>query len=391
MSVIGVTGTDGKTTTAMLIHDMLQAAGYKVAILTTVSAQIAGKSYDTGFHVTTPSSFMLQKYFLMAKKAGVEYFILETTSHGLDQNRVFGIHYIVSAITNISSEHLDYHKTYEKYVEAKTKIIAMSDTVVLNNDDTSYKYILELKEKNTALHNKKYVTYGLGNNSEVNPEKYPLNPSMSGEFNLYNSLAALGVCLQLGIEYDVVKDVVEEYKTPKGRQDIIIDSPFTVMVDFAHTPNSFQAILSSLRQNYSGSIIHVFGSAGERDYKKRPEMGKISSQFADRIILTAEDPRSEKVGDINDDIKKGISHSQFVTFNEKESQNKVQIEKNKKYVFEISDRKKAIEFALSIADKGDIVVITGKGHEQSMNLGNGEISWSDHDVVQKAVEKYEKK
>ena len=373
MKVIGVTGTDGKTTTATLLYEILTAYGYKVGMLTTVSAIINGKSYDTGFHVTTPNPFALQKCLALAKKAGVEYFILETTSHALDQNRVFGIHYAVSAITNISSEHLDYHKTYEAYVKAKAKIIAMSTTVVLNKDDKSYSYILELKAKSTKLKNKKCITFGLNTDADINPEKYPIKPSMPGEFNLYNSLAAIAVCLQLGIEYKTVKGTIETYKAPIGRQDIVTHSPFTVMIDFAHTPHAFHALLSSLRSEYLGNIIHVFGSAGQRDHEKRPEMGKISSQFADRIILTAEDPRNEKVKEIIEQIAEGISKKFTV--------------EDTTFLYKIPDRREAIEFALSIATKGDIVVITGKGHEQSMNFGNGEVQWSDHAAVKEAFKK----
>lgn len=404
MKVIGVTGTDGKTTTASLIYDILRASGKKTALLTTVSAIIDGESYDTGFHVTTPNSFALQKYITLAKKKRVEYFVLETTSHGLDQNRVYGIHFAVSVITNISREHLDYHHTYEKYVKSKAKIIGMSEIVILNKDDKSYDYISNLKIQNSKssfqqvqdpeftegqLKNQKYITFGLKEDSDINPEKYPLKPSMAGEFNLYNSMAALGVCLQLGIEYDEAKNIIEKYIAPKGRQDILQKVPFTVMVDFAHTPNSFKALLSLLRVEHSGKIIHVFGSAGERDHGKRPEMGKISSQFADVIVLTAEDPRGEKVEEIITDIKKGIQNPNIEYRNskqiEKTQASDVKIEKDKKYLFEIPDRKDAIEYALSIAQKGDIVVITGKGHEESMNFGEGEFEWSDHEVVKKAL------
>lgn len=380
MKVIGITGTDGKTTTATLVYDILIANGYSAALLTTVSAVINGKTYDTGFHVTTPNAFALQKYFALAKKAGVEYFILETTSHGLDQNRVFGTRFAVSAITNIASEHLDYHKTYEQYVQAKSKIIAMSDCVVLNKDDKSYKYLV----KNSQFTDRgvKKVTYGLGDDSDITPKKYPVSPTMPGEFNRYNALAALGVCMEIGIEYDMAKDVIEAYEAPIGRQEILTNTPFTVMVDFAHTPHSFQALLSALKSEYTGSIIHVFGSAGDRDQDKRPEMGRISSQFADQIIVTAEDPRNESVEKITAEILAGIS-KEFTVLGTEDSDT---AKKNAKQVFTISDRKKAIEFALSLAKKDDIVVITGKGHEQSMNFGNGEQPWSDHAAVKEALQ-----
>ncbi|HRN96518.1 MAG TPA: UDP-N-acetylmuramoyl-L-alanyl-D-glutamate--2,6-diaminopimelate ligase [Candidatus Levybacteria bacterium] len=371
MKMVGVTGTDGKTTTASLIYDILQKSGKKVALLTTVSATIDGKSYDTGFHVTTPNSFALQKYIALAKKASVHYFILETTSHGLDQNRVFGVHYAVSVVTNIAHEHLDYHKTYEKYVAAKAKIIGVSDICIVNHDDISYPFLSQ---------NSKLATYGLHKDAGVTLEKYPLKISMPGLFNTYNALAALAVTMQLGVSYDIAKKTIETYQTPKGRQDIVQKNPYTVMIDFAHTPNSFQALLSSLRVEYSGRIIHVFGSAGQRDHSKRASMGEISSQYSDIIVLTAEDPRNEKVEEINKEIRKGISDEFEVRSLESKGT-------QSKSLYQISDRKVAIEFALSLAQKGDVVVITGKGHEQTMNLGEGEFEWSDHEVVKKALEK----
>lgn len=369
MKVIGVTGTDGKTTTATLIYEILKHSGKKVGILTTISAEINNKSFDTGFHVTTPSPFLLQSILSKAKKEGVEYFILETTSHGLDQNRVWGVNYEVSVITNISEEHLDYHKTYKKYVEAKAKIINKSKKVLVNRDDKSHKHILDIisLEQRSEANNQKLITFGFGKDADINPKKYPLKPSIPGDFNLYNSLAALGVALQIGISFDNAKQVIEKYKTPLGRQDIVFKVPFTVMIDFAHTPNSFESLLKTLRSEYKGRIIHVFGSAGERDKAKRPEMGKVSSTYSDIIILTAEDPRNEDAEEIANQISKGIS-------------SKFKLDDN---LYIIADRGEAISFALKTAKKGDIVVITGKGHEPTMNFGNGEVPWSDYNEVKK--------
>jgi UDP-N-acetylmuramoyl-L-alanyl-D-glutamate--2,6-diaminopimelate ligase len=324
----------------------------------------------------------------LAKRSGITHFVLETTSHGLDQNRVFGIHYAISVITNISREHLDYHKSYEKYVEAKSKLLRMSKVAVLNKDDISYPYLLnKWKTENGKW---RILTYGLHGDADVTVDKFSIKTSMPGLFNTYNALAALAVCTELGITHEQAAKVISVYETPPGRQDIIQKNPFTVMIDFAHTPNSFSALLSSLRTEYTGKIIHVFGCAGERDQGKRPEMGKISSEYSDVIVLTAEDSRNEKTEEIIADIKSGISNFQFPISNQLSTSN-FQIEKNKKYAFEIPDRGEAIEFALSIAEKGDIVVITGKGHEQTMNLGEGEFAWSDHSVTEEALKKYHDK
>jgi UDP-N-acetylmuramoyl-L-alanyl-D-glutamate--2,6-diaminopimelate ligase len=378
-----VTGTDGKTTTASLIYDILQSAGKKTALLTTVSATINGKSYDTGFHVTTPNAWAVQRYLSLAKKSGVSHFVLETTSHALDQNRVFGINYAVSVITNISEEHLDYHKTYEKYVVAKSKLIARSNITILNKDDISFPFLTQQIDFHAIQ--TKLVTYGLHDGSDVTLEKYPLSPSMPGLFNTYNALAALAVCLELDVLYPDAKEVINRYKTPIGRQDIIQENPFTVMIDFAHTPNSFSALLASLKVTYAGKIIHVFGSAGNRDQMKRPEMGKISSEYSDIIILTAEDPRHEKVESINHDIIQGMKKSVILIDEQMRKEGTYTLENTKQYCFVIPDRKKAIQFALSLAQNKDIVVITGKGHEKTMNLGDGEFEWSDHTVVQEIL------
>jgi UDP-N-acetylmuramoyl-L-alanyl-D-glutamate--2,6-diaminopimelate ligase len=379
MTIIGVTGTDGKTTTASLIYDILQASGKKTALLTTVSATIDGKSYDTGFHVTTPNAWAIQKYLSLARKSGITHFVLETTSHALDQNRVFGITYSVSVVTNISQEHLDYHKTYENYVIAKAKLMTHSKVVILNKDDVSFPFLTQ----QISFHkiNSKLVTYGLHEGSDITLEKYPLSPSMPGLFNTYNALAALAVCLQIGISYEQAKKVIDVYKTPVGRQDIVQKDPFTIMIDFAHTPNSFAALLASLKLSYSGRIIHVFGSAGSRDQQKRPEMGKISAEYSDIIVLTAEDPRKEDVLNIMEEISSEIPNSLF-KFQEYNSKSILETDKA---VYKISDRKEAIEFAISLARDGDIVIVTGKGHEKTMNMGEGEFEWSDHEAVKLAI------
>lgn len=254
--------------------------------------------------------------------------------------------------------------------------MSLSDTVMLNLDDKSYKYLTDSSQ--STVHSSKVTTFGLGNDADINPKKYQLSPSIPGDFNMYNSLAALAVSLELGISYEDAKKAIHTYQTPVGRQEIIVKNPFTVMIDFAHTPHAFQALLSSLRKEYSGRIFHVFGSAGQRDKEKRPVMGKISSQYTDIIILTAEDPRDENVETISNDIAKGIPEK-FPPRGLASSKRRTGNKSNGLY--KIPDRREAIETALSLAEKGDLVIITGKGHEQSMNFGKGEEPWSDHKVV----------
>lgn len=362
MTIIGVTGTDGKTTTSSMIYHILHTAGLPTALISTVSAIINGKSYDTGFHVTTPNSFAIQSYISKAKKAGVKFLIIETTSHGLHQNRLFGVPFKIAVLTNISNEHLDYHKTYEKYVAAKAKLFQMAKTAILNKDDKSLSFIFPY------LKNKKIITYGLRKNANINPKNFTSQTKLIGEFNLYNTLAAVAVARELDIKEEIIAKACASFTPPIGRTEIVYNKKFIVMIDFAHTPGSFQQLLPEINKLKKGRLIHIFGAAGNRDKYKRPEMGKISSQFSDIIILTAEDSRNENVEKIILEIEKGFDRN-F----------------NKKNLLKIPDRKKAIFKAIEISQKNDIILLTGKGHETSMNLGKGEIPWSEHKTVKEAL------
>lgn len=362
MVVIGVTGTDGKTTTSSLIYHILKNAGKKVALISTVSAIIDDQIYDTGFHVSTPDSWILQSYIKKAKEAGCTHLVLEVTSHGLDQNRVFGIPFAVGVITNVSREHLDYHKTMENYLEAKAKLLYMANVAILNRDDASFE---KLKVVGTHAKDKKVVTYGLNNNADITPQTFPFKTQLFGEFNLYNCLAAISACIEVGIDTQEIRQNIQSFTPPKGRMDVVYDKEFRIMIDFAHTPNAITHLLEALAKNKKGRLIHVFGSAGERDHGKRPLMGKASSLFADRIILTSEDPRFETVQSINEEIKKGMEKTDTV--------------------IEITDRLEAITHAIQEAQKNDTVVITGKGHESSMNSKGREVAWSDYEAVKKAL------
>lgn len=366
LTVIGVTGTDGKTTTAHIIYHILQKAGHNVSLITSVGAIINGKTYDTGFHVTTPSSFSIQKFLSTAVKTplvkGRRFMILETTSHSLDQHRVYGIGFEVAVLTNVTHEHLDYHKTHMKYLFAKLKLLRSAKKAVVNKDDDSYKIL---------AHNK-WITYGMKDDADINPRNFPFTTSLIGTFNKYNCLAAIGVCKALEISDLEIRSGLKTVQPPKGREEIIYQKDFTVMIDFAHTPNALTQVLSSVKQQGYHQIIHVFGSAGKRDASKRPLMGVASGKYADVIILTAEDPRGESVEKISAEIREGIKNVA------KKEQNST--------LLQISDRQEAIRQAIVMAKKGDMVIITGKGHERSMNFGKGEVKWSDHDAVGLALE-----
>lgn len=379
MTIIGVTGTDGKTTTANLIYHALITAGEKAALISTVGAVINGKKSDLGFHITTPGRFTVQSYLQKAKRAGVKYVVLESTSHALDQHRVYGIPFAVGVLTNVTREHLDYHKTYQRYVHAKAKLLKNSKVAIINKDDQSYQ---QLKKHELKNREKRVVTYGMKKDSNINPHTFPFKTKLIGKFNLYNCLAAIAVLRELHFSDDVIRKGIATFTPPQGRQEIVYQKEFTVINDFAHTPNSFLSVLPEVKKITKNRLIHVFGCAAKRDTFKRPEMGKLSSDYADIIILTSEDPRNEPIEKINGEILKGIKSSRFAVHS---SQNVSDLKKDGKYVFQIPDRKEAIAFAIALAQKGDVVLLTGKGSEKSINYGRGEEPWDETGIAQAAV------
>lgn len=381
MKIIGVTGTDGKTTTANLIYHVLHEAGEKAAVISSVGAVIDGKKFDLAFHVTTPGRFAVQSYIRQAKRKGVKYIVLEVTSHALDQHRVAGIHIDVGVITNVTHEHLDYHKTYERYVSAKAKLLKKAKVAIVNKDDHSY---IQLKKKDLHDYHNKLITYGMKRDSQLNPHIFPFTTKLLGTFNKYNCLAAIGALRTLRIPDEKIRKYIATFVPPVGRQEIVYRGDFLVINDFAHTPNSFSVIVPEAKRLAKNRLIHVFGSAAKRDVYKRPEMGKISAKHSDIIVLTAEDPRDEPVENIIKDILGGIK--EFEIIREPRIENREwRMEKNKKYVFTISDRKEAIQFAVGLAQKGDVVLMTGKGHEKSMNYGRGEEPWNETEIAREAI------
>jgi UDP-N-acetylmuramoyl-L-alanyl-D-glutamate--2,6-diaminopimelate ligase len=368
LTIIGVTGTDGKTTTCNLIYHILKESGKSVALISTIGAIINGKTYNTGFHVTTPDSFALQSYLKKAKEAGARYIVLEVTSHALDQNRAYGIPFRLGVLTNVTHEHLDYHKTYDKYLSAKVKLLHMTNTVILNKEDDSFEKVKKSLQKRV---DSRMITYGIRVGDITKETFSALKTKLPGEYNMSNILASATACLELGLTKQEIVKAVATFASPKGRTEVVYQDNFSVMIDFAHTPNALKQLLTTLgKMKEGGRLIHIFGSAGERDKTKRPMMGEVSSSFADVIILTAEDPRSESVSDICQEIQKGIIKVGDVP--------EVIIREN---------RQEAIDYAISIAKKYDLIVITGKGHEESINYGKGEVAWTDHEGVKLALAK----
>ncbi|EKD58110.1 MAG: UDP-N-acetylmuramoyl-L-alanyl-D-glutamate-2, 6-diaminopimelate ligase [uncultured bacterium] len=383
LKFIGVTGTDGKSTTATLIYWIIREANKKVGLITTLGAKIGDKNYDTGFHVTTPEPIALQKFLSKMVKAGCKYAVLEVTSHGLDQSRVAGINFDVGVLTNITHEHLDYHKTWQNYRNAKALLFKEVKTAVLNRDDSSFDFIVGKISKNATI-----ISYAIDRSNvdyfathidfakdvssitlEVKEKLIYLKTSLPGLYNVSNTLAAVAACRNLGIEWKDIKKALSSFKPLEGRLEKVNNKKgFGVYIDFAHTPNALEKVLCLVRKSSKGRVIAIFGCAGERDIQKRPMMGHISSEFADVSVFTAEDPRSEDVNKIIMEIEQGVRN-------------------RKTKIYKIPDRGRAIWYAINkIAQRGDTVVICGKGHEKSMAYKNVEYPWSDRKAVRFALE-----
>lgn len=365
LTVIGITGTDGKTTTVNMLYKILKDAGKRVSMVSTINAKIGEEEYDTGFHVTSPDSVKAQQLARQAVGNNDEYLILEVTSHALDQHRFWGIHFDIGVITNITHDHLDYHQTWQNYFLTKAKLIQNVRIAVLNKDE---KHFSTLAKSTTG----KVVSFGLHKDADFNPDNFLVQLNLPGEFNVANSLAAAAASTYLGIDREVIIKSLESFNGLEGRFEQLKNSRgINVIVDFAHTPNGLENILKTLRRQCKGRLISVFGAAGERDVSKRPLMGKVAQKLSDYVVITAEDPRGQ-LEIINQQIVAGAKQAGGI---------------KGKNLFIINNRADAIEFAInSLAKKGDVVGIFGKGHEKTMNMdGKREIPWSDVEIAKKAL------
>mgnify|MGYP001569279456 CR=1 FL=1 len=363
LTLIGVTGTKGKTTTSHLIYFLLKESGYKVGLISTIGALLNNKEVDTGLHVTSPDPIELNKLFKSAVDSGIKYMVLEVTSSGLDQFRVWGLKFDVSVITNINPDHLDYHKTMERYVDAKAKIIKQSKAVVLNRDIPYFSKLTKIaKNRQVKL-------------SVIRLSDYPQKANIQ---------AATEAVKMLRVKIKNQDQILKKFPGVPGRMETVFDNKFKIIIDFAHTPESLQAALSEIRLNIknNGRLIAVFGCAGERDHGRR-RMGAVAGKLADFFVITAEDPRTENVEEISEEIagwakKVGASEVYETEFVDRK------FRKLPSFI-RITDRQEAINFAVSIAKTGDVVGLFGKGHEKSMSFGKTEMSWSEYEAVKKAL------
>ena len=380
MRVIGITGTNGKTTTTYLLREIFTCAGLKVGLIGTIQNLIGDEKFPV--RNTTPNVIDLQKFLVEMVNKKVQVVVMEVSSHALAENRVAGVEFDTAIFTNLTQDHLDFHLTMENYLRAKAKLFDMvsrrghkqNKNAIVNADDAASAEILK-----HCLCNK--ITYGVKNpadlrGSELNiradgmnlslvPSPLSLNLHITGLFNVYNVLAAIGAATAENISPEIIKRALENFKSVPGRfERIFADTPFQVIVDYAHTPDGVKNVLQTAAQIVDGKIITVFGCGGDRDNKKRPIMGKIAAELSDVVIATSDNPRTENPEKILDEIEIGIG--------------------DKKHE-RITDRHAAIFRAIELAEAGDIVLILGKGHEDYQILNTGKIHFDDREIALAAV------
>ncbi len=394
MTLIGVTGTDGKTTTVNLIFQILRQAGLRAGMIATTGAVFGERTLDTGFHVTTPDAPALQEYLAQMAAAGITHCVIEVTSHGLAQRRVAGCEFDLAVLTNITHEHLDYHGTFEEYRTVKAGLFAMlekktaklgtpSTRAILNADDPSCDYLRGMtkapvftygirKPADLTADGIRQDTDGLHLTARMGGAEYAINSPLLGTYNAGNILAALAVgAVGLGIDpRAAVRGIAALEGVPGRMERIALGQEFTALVDFAHTPNALRNALSATRTLTAGRLIAVFGSAGLRDREKRRRMAAVGIELADLTVLTAEDPRTEPLEGILAEMAEGArarGGAEGKTF------------------LRAPDRGEAIRLAVGAAKKGDLVIVCGKGHEQSMCFGETEYPWDDREAMRAAI------
>jgi len=406
MTLVGVTGTDGKTTTVNLIYAILRAAGLDAGMVSTVNARIDDEELDTGLHTTTPDPPDVQRYLARMVETGATHAVLEVTSHGLAQQRVAGCDFDVAVVTNITHEHLDFHGSLAAYEQAKARLFegltrsfrkpGVPKVAVVNRDDDSYRYLGPLPADRRVI----YSTSGPADGSTGSeatlaevvtaqdvrfaPDRTrfilrtpageaPVETTLVGAFNVSNILAAASVGVAMDVDMDAIRTGVETVQAIPGRMERIEEGQdFLAIVDFAHTPNALQWVLQTARRMAAedGRVIVVFGCAGLRDREKRTIMGHIAGDLADLVVITAEDPRTENLEEIM-----AKSAAAATATGKREGVD----------LWRVPDRGEAILLACQTAQAGDVVIACGKGHEQSMCFGTTEYAWDDREAMRRAL------
>lgn len=387
LKVIGVTGTDGKTTTSSLIQAMLQQSGYQVALMTTISIDDGNGPQPNPTRLTTIGAMAMFRQLREIARAKPDFLVLETTSHALAQRRVWGIPYHLVVMTNVTHEHLDYHRTFEKYRDAKVRLFKLANankrglrTGIINGDDASADLFRAeiaksitygLKKGDLLASNVKSAPYGSLFRATYLDRTLNISVNLAGSFNVANALAAAGAGIALGLTNQQIEEGIAALKYVEGRMNTIDEGQnFSVYVDYAHTPESFEKIFNEIRPLTSGRMIVVFGSAGRRDAAKRGLQGQVAGRLADLVVATEEDDRDEDGQAILKQIAEGA------------------VMKGKtleKDLFLIHDRTKAIQFAITQAQPGDSVLLLGKGHEKSILSNDGKHAWDEAAVARQIL------
>ncbi len=373
LMLIGVTGTNGKTTTTMLLHGMLRHAGIQAGLIGTVENRIGDKVYPA--LLTTPDCKDLQRLFSEMVESGCTHCVMEVSSQALAQRRVDGCHFRLALFTNLTQDHLDYHGTFENYKLAKRRLFAMADTAILNTDDA---HALDMVEDVPV----KVITFSVYRDDSdytaknvictANGVQYELlgkgdigrvQVKIPGHFTVYNSMGAAICAIEAGLDFETALTLLAQSKGVPGRVEVVpTETDYTVLIDYAHSPDGLENVISSLREVAEKRIITVFGCGGDRDKTKRPKMGKIVGDLSDVAVVTSDNPRTEDPEAIIADILAGM-------------------ENVKARVQRIPDRTQAIRWALSHAKKGDVVLLAGKGHETYQILNTGKIHYDEREVV----------
>lgn len=379
LNMIGVTGTNGKTSTTYFIESVLNYIKRKTAVIGTVEIRIDGKKRDIDFATsTTPDTIELNQMLKIMADEGCEDVIMEVSSHALELNKVDGIDFKVGVFTNLTQDHLDFHKTMENYCDAKAKLFNMCEIGVINKDDSWAKRMIEKASC-------KVYTYGIDSECDFRAEKieylmdrvkfsvkidgkyFDFELGVAGRFSVYNALACISSMVAMGYDIEDIKNGIKNIKGVPGRiQNIPNNKGFNVIVDYAHTPDGLENIINAVREFTKGRVITVFGCGGDRDRTKRPIMGEIVARLGDIAIITSDNPRSEKPEDILKEIEVGVKPL------------------NKEYKM-VVDRKEAIKVAIEMAKENDSIIIAGKGHEDYQIIGDKTIHFDDAEVAREIL------
>ena len=380
LKIVGVTGTNGKTSTCLMIKSILESQGHQVGLIGTIQNTVGNQVLPA--KNTTPDAYELHSLFSLMEHSGCDYVVMEVSSHAIDQDRIYGLHFACCVFTNLTQDHLDYHITMENYAAAKKKIFGRCDRAVINADDSYAKEFIEACECPV-------VTYAVDTNDSTYTAKNlrrhvggvdfemvgdsvigRVKLKVPGLFSVYNAMAAGSCAVALGVPFAAAVQSMSALESPKGRAEIVPTDghDFTVIIDYAHTPDGLENILKALRGSTKGRLVTVFGCGGDRDKTKRPQMGRIAGDFSDYVIVTSDNPRTEDPGEIIKDILAGMTDC------------------DTPYTV-IENRIKAIEYAILNAQSDDTVLLAGKGHETYQIVGHQTIRLDEREVVQKALAK----